>query len=313
MNAALARLDRLLPLWPETDAILASALVIQSGAPVYWHNRYSKCARTEWFGPLVERRWSRMTPRVPLLNIGAGSCLATGSDGSEVTDDAECAAFVRRFCEFAAVTTVRDELARRIVHACGGAAELLPCPSIFAARSAGIKSAREGHVALNYMRGAGHYNLGDLPPGEIEAWETAFVKQARRLAAKHPCVMVCHDEREAAEARRLLPEIPVFRGTDWRDCLKVYAGCRLALVNRVHGAMAAASCGKAVVLAGNDTRLLTAAPMRRVRAHALPAREDELAASVAAALDAGDDPGVESFLDAAETAYVNLLRPHLPS
>lgn len=307
VNRLLSLLDRL-PLNRHADAVLGADLVIQSGAPVYWNNRFSKCARTEWFGPLIERRWARMNPRVPLMNLGAGSCLAAGSDGSEISGDAECRAFVRRFCELASLTTVRDPLALRIVRDCGGDATLLPCPSIFAARSAGIAPMREGHVALNYMRGAGHYDLAGAGPGVIAEWEAVFTRQARRLAKDHACVLVCHDARELAEARRLLPEIPSFFSSDWRDYLKIYSGCRAALLNRVHGAMVAAAAGAPVVLVGNDTRLLTAGPMRGIRALSMPASEDDIGWSIDAALARGRDSEAETFLDANEAAYTDLLR-----
>lgn len=306
-NRLLSLLDRL-PLNRATDAVLGADLVIQSGAPVYWNNRFSKCARTEWFGPLIERRWARMIPRVPLLNLGAGSCLAAGSDGSEVSGDAECRAFVRRFCELASLTTVRDPLALRIVRECGGDATLLPCPSIFAARSAGISQPREGHVALNYMPGAGHYDLAGAGEDVVAEWEAVFSRQARRLARSHSCVLVCHDARELAEAGKLLPEIPAFFSSDWRDYLKVYGGCRAALVNRVHGAMVAAAAGAPVVLLGNDTRLLTAEPMRSIRAHALPASEQDIARSMDAALAEGLGNETGALLDATEAAYACLLR-----
>ena len=310
VNRLLSSLDWL-PLDAQSDAVLAADILIQSGAPVYWNNRFSKCARTEWFGPLIERRWARTRPRPPLLNLGAGSCLATGSEGAEVSGDPECRAFVRRFCEIASVTTVRDELALRIVRDCGGTAELLPCPSVFAGRAAGIAPSDDGHVALNYMPGAGHYDLADLGAGAAAGWESIFARQARRIVRSHPCVLVCHDSREVAEARRLLPGVPVFFSSEWRDYLKIYAGCRAALVNRVHGAMVAAAAGVPVVLLGSDTRLLTASLMRGIRVHAMPAREEEITRSVDAAVAEGRNTGARAFLDETEAAYAAILRRHI--
>ncbi|MDZ4287150.1 MAG: polysaccharide pyruvyl transferase family protein [Prosthecobacter sp.] len=306
----LSNLADSLPLNEKTDGILNSDIVVQCGAPVYWKNRYSSCAGTEWFGPLIERRWTRVRDRVPLLNLGAGSCQALASDGSEVWEDPACRKFIQDFTSAASLTTVRDCLAQQIVRQCGHEVPLLPCPSIFAPQAAGVPYDPRDYVALNYMPAAGHYDLAEQGETVRLAWERRFCESARALARRHPCLMVCHDHREYEEAGRLLPELPRSLTLDWRDCLKAYAGCQFALVNRVHGGVAAAAMGKPVLLIGNDSRLFSAKLVPGVRTLPVTAGREEydqcvrdLEENLAAALP--------SFLRKAERDYLELLKPAL--
>lgn len=248
-----------LPLRPATDQLLRSQMVVQCGAPVYWKNRYSKCSQAEWFAPLIQKRWAFMQPSVPLLNLGAGSCLAPGSDGSEVADDPECRKFIETFTSAAAITTVRDSVAANILRLCGHTVPQLPCPSLFAPQAAGIATQPGEFVALNYMPSGGHYDLAGGGMHLARQWESTFIQTARQLARQHRCLIICHDSQEAALAARLLPELPRFFSASWRDYLDAYSRCHFAVVNRVHGAMAVAALGKKALLIGNDTRVLTTA------------------------------------------------------
>ena len=61
---ATSKLDRLMPVVSTTDKVRRADILVQSGAPVYWTDPKGDCAHTEWWGPLIERRWlpvSRMT------------------------------------------------------------------------------------------------------------------------------------------------------------------------------------------------------------------------------------------------------------
>jgi hypothetical protein len=303
-------LDRL-PLNHAADAVLRSDLVIQSGAPVYWKNRYSSCAQTEWFEPLIERRWTQVQDRVPLLNLGAGACQAPGSDGSEVAHDASCRAFIRKFHSLAALTTVRDPLAQQILRNCGVDAPLLPCPSIFASRAAGIQRTAGQYVALNYMPLGGHYDLADAGPEVSRKWERVFVEQVRKLASEQRCLLICHDQREVAAAARLLPEVPRFFSHHWQDYLRAYARSSRAIVNRVHGAVVTAAMGRPVLLVGNDTRMLTAAAFPGVTTLPVTADEPTLKSAMMALLGAPEAPGVAAHLQKAEIDYLVRLQPLL--
>jgi len=308
---ALSRVDHLLPLNSKRDAILNCDLLIQCGAPVYWNNEYSSCARTEWFGPLIDRRWNSVRERVPLLNLGAGSCLPLGSDGSEVWADKACKAFAVEFTEAASQTTVRDGLAQRILQVCGQEVPLLPCPSVFAPLSAQVEGGDGGYVALNYMAGGGHYDLTGPAPGRRRQWEEMFVRQAHRIAAHFPCRMVCHDPAEVAEARRLLPGFEISFSQDWRDYVGIYAGCRFALVNRVHAAMVTAAAGRPVVLVGNDSRMLTAELLPSIQTLAFLPSEERLTAAVKEGMSHTGFCDLPPFLQQVADQYLALLSPVL--
>lgn len=312
LHRLLGRVVDLRPLKPASDAILSSDLAVQCGAPVYWRNRYSSCAQTEWYRPLIERRWRRVRGCVPLLNLGAGSCQALGSDGSEVASDPACREFIRGFTKAAALTTVRDVLAAEIVRECGYSVPMLPCPSIFAPLAAGCQPEPGRYVALNYMPMGGHYDLSGHADAEDtrQNWERRFVRAAEELAAREECLLICHSELEVREAERLLPQIPRLRAFDWRSCLQAYAGCRWAFVNRVHGGVVAGAMGKPVLLIGNDTRLLTADLIPGIRTLAVTADEGDFQEAFRQVQAAEPDhAGAAAFVAETEARYLELLRP----
>jgi len=307
----LSRAVDLLPFNASRDQVLSCDLLVQSGAPMYWKNRWSSCARTEWFTPLVEKRWRQISQHVPLLNLGAGSCQAWGSDGSEIVSDPDCRSFVDVFTRWSSVTTVRDRLAQSIVRQCGHEVPLLPCPSIFAPGALNIQGRPGEYIALNYMPQGGHYDLAGQGAGARRKWEDVFCKMARGLSRRQACLLICHDREEERQAGRLLPEIPRFYSGDWREYLQAYSRCSSAVVNRVHGAVVAAVMGKQVLLTGNDTRLLMAAEIPGVTV--LPVQEawdslDELVADLLR-MPAREQP--EAFIGIARERYLGLLSPIL--
>lgn len=311
-RSRLSRLADLLPFHAASDKVLDSDLVVQSGAPVYWKNQWSTCAHTEWFNPLIEKRWQRLQPRVPLLNLGAGSCQAWGSDGAEIVADAECRAFIDRFTRWSSLTTVRDALAQRILRQCGHEVPLLPCPSIFAPGSLGMSTSGAGdYLALNYMPLGGHYDLAERGAPVRQQWENTFCATARQLARNHECLLICHDRSELTAAERLLPELPRFHSTDWRDYLKAYSRCRMAVVNRVHGAVVTAAMGRRVLLTGNDTRLLMAAEIPGITVLSLHEVLDSFPGRVADWQNTPAPPSPTAFIEAARSRYLELLRPIL--
>lgn len=310
-RSRLSRLADFLPGLSMTDKVRGCDLLVQSGAPVYWRNRWSTCAQTEWFAPLIEKRWRQMPDQVALLNLGAGSCQAWGSDGSEIASDPDCRSFIDRFTRWSAVTTVRDKLAHSILHQCGHEVPLLPCPSIFAPEALGVQSQPGRYVALNYMPLGGHYDLSGRGDVARHQWQQAFCHTARDLARRQECLLICHDRMELEQAERLLPEIPRFHSEDWRDYLQAYSCCSSAVVNRVHGAVMAAAMGKQVLLTGNDTRLLMAAEVPGITVmpvdEALGSFHERVAALLR--LPARENPA--AFIAAAKSRYLELLRPLL--
>jgi hypothetical protein len=248
----LGRIDEVLPLTPGRDRILDCDVLVQSGAPVYWAHANHSCEQNEWWTPLMERRWIPSSAGRPLLNLAAGTCQPFDSDASEFARRPATLDYVRRFHDLSALTTVRDELSVRVLAHAGRSAELLPCTSIFAVDALGITPRSGEYVVLNYRRPSVGDTLG--VPVDADRWERRFVNFATDLAARIPCLLVCHDQREFESAARLLPGVPRFHSRHYADYLRVYAGARWGIVNRVHAGFALASLGKPAAIVGVDSR-----------------------------------------------------------
>ena len=163
------------------------------------------------------------------------------------------------------------------------------------------------------MPHAGHYDLAGEGPQQALRWEVAFCAAARRLAGRHPCLMICHDRKELAEAARLLPEVPRFFSASWQDYLDAYSRCRFAIVNRVHGAVVSAAMGKPVLLTGNDTRLLTAAEVPGIRIMPVSNAGRDFEGVVEEMHNLHPVPVPAAFIQKTRENYLNLLRSALSS
>ncbi len=249
----LSRFLDTIPLHPESDKILSCDLLVQSGAPVYWcFPDGSGCHTNEWFRPLIEKRYLRIKDEVPLINIGAGSCQPYKSSGSEFLENAACSAYIRRLHSLAAVTTVRDSLARAILHNIGLDAPLIPCPSLFARDRLRITPEPAEFVAVNFMPLGGHYGFGQLID-EAE-WQRTFVTFCTTIGRRHPVVLVCHDRKELGLAMKILPNVKRMFADSSRSCLSIYSRARCYIGSRIHGAFATASFGRPAFVIGSDSR-----------------------------------------------------------
>jgi hypothetical protein len=249
---ATSKLDRLMPVVSTTDKVRRADILVQSGAPVYWTDPKGDCAHTEWWGPLIERRWLPVSKGRAFLNLAGGTCQHYDSDGSEFSSKPAVLEHIRRFYDLTALTTVRDELSLRVLEQAQRKGILLPCTSIFAVDRLGIRPRAGEFVALNYMPAAGHYFLGQ--PIDTGKWEKRFVALARQIARDERVMVVCHNAKELEAAIRLVPEMERFHSDDYRDYLKLYSRAKWGLLNRVHGAFALASLGKPAAVVGSDTR-----------------------------------------------------------
>ena len=246
------RLDSALPVGPSSDRIASADILIQSGGPIYWTNPDGDCAHTEWWNPLVERRWLPFANGRPFLNLAGGTCQPYDSDGAEFNGRPDVLDHIRRFFDLTTLTTVRDQLSVEVLKRAGRKGILLPCSSLFAVDRLQIRSSAGDYVALNYMPAGGHFVLGQ--PIDADGWEKAFSSFASELARRERVVLVCHNQKEHDAARRLLPGLEVFRSSDYRDYLHFYSRARWGILNRVHGCFALASLGKPSAVVGSDSR-----------------------------------------------------------
>jgi hypothetical protein len=246
------RIDSALPLSPFHDKIRNADILIQSGGPIYWTSAEGSCAQTEWWDPLIERRWIPFAEGKPFLNLAGGTCQRYDSDASEFLDQPKVIDHIRRFYDLTALTTLRDSLSIEVLRQAGRQGVLLPCTSLFAVDRLGITAAPGEYVVLNYMPTGGHFLLGGSIDAEV--WEQRFVAFARGLAKREKVILVCHNQKESDEARRLLPEFQIFQSDNYVDYLRLYSRARWGLLNRVHGCFALASLGKPSAVVGSDSR-----------------------------------------------------------
>lgn len=246
------RIDSALPVGLASDRIASADILVQSGGPIYWTNPEGDCAHTEWWDPLVERRWLPFARGRPFLNLAGGTCQPYGSDGAEFAGRPDVLDHIRRFFDLTTLTTVRDQLSVEVLRLAGRTGILLPCSSLFAVDRLRLRPEAGDYVALNYMPAGGHFILGQ--PIDAAAWERAFAIFAAELSRKERVVLVCHNQKEQDAARRLLPGLEVFRSADYRDYLRFYSRARWGIMNRVHGSFALASLGKPSAVIGSDSR-----------------------------------------------------------
>lgn len=247
------RVDARLPLNRRTDKVLNSDLLVQCGTPVYWLHGQNSCAANEWFAPLVRRRWLQVRERVPLLNVAGGTCQTFHSDGAEFARSEETLEYIQEFFDLCSLTTVRDPLALSVLQHADRSAEVIPCPSLFAADRLRVSGERPEFVVLNYMRGGGHYAYGEKPTARN--WERTFLIFVSRLPCDEKYKFVCHTPEEAAELRRIMPKRDVLCFNTPREYLAVYARAKYGIVNRVHAAFAMAGFGRPCHVIGNDSRV----------------------------------------------------------
>jgi hypothetical protein len=247
------RVDKLLPLWLTRDRILEADLVVQSGAPVYWCNDELgwHCSVNEWYGPLIRRRFAR-NRKARLINLAAGTCQRYHSDGSEFMQCEQDKKHIREFHRLSAVTTVRDTLSQNILSMLDIKVPLIPCTSIFAIDEYGMKNEGDEYVAVNFMKGGGHYTFGQNI--DFDKWANCFSRLYYRIKETENIVFVCHDKKEINEALAIDRNAKYFFSDRHQDYMKFYARAKYGILNRVHGAFLLASYGKPSVVIGSDTR-----------------------------------------------------------
>lgn len=251
------RVDRIIPKTWSKDRVFEADILVQSGAPVYWCHETGggHCCDNEWYQPLIKERFSQ-NKNVKLLNLAAGTCQKYHSDGSEFCD--KCNAYIKEFYELAAVTTVRDTLAKAVLANIGIDVPVIPCTSIFAIDEHDLKSEGAEYVVVNYMKGGAHYTFGQNI--DFQKWENEFKKFYFELKEKERVVISCHNQKEVNEALALDPKAEIFyQKDDYLAYMKFYRKAKFGIMNRVHGAFLMASYGKPSIVIGNDSRAKMAA------------------------------------------------------
>ncbi len=249
-------------------------VIVQCGAPVMWPG----CHSSEWAVPLWDQVVGRLSERVAVLNLAAGSCYPWEAQPELVSDPGD-SDFLRRILSYSSVTTVRDELASRLAHELGTRAPTIPCSAFLVGRRFAIPSIDDGGMVLfNYMPGGGHFDWGqDI---DEKGWMTTARSLIERLSSRHRVAFVCHDAKEYAAAKDLNPDLPRFMPTTIEDYFSLIANSKAAVCNRLHAAVALGGAGIPSVSVGTDTRLLMVAaiglPFRYMKDIGVDELEEEL-------------------------------------
>lgn len=226
-------------------------LIVQCGAPVLWPN----CHQCDWAVPLWHHVVGRLSHRMPVLNLAAGSCYPWERQPMLITapKDAE---YLRAILGYCRLTTVRDALAKHLCSTLGVDTPLIPCSALLAARNYAGKIQHHAHgmVLINYMRGGGHYDWDQgIDPTD---WREVVKNLISRLQTRHKIAFLCHDETEWDLAGELDSTIPRLWPKNPQEYFTMVSEATVALCNRMHASIALAGLGIPSIAVCTDTRLL---------------------------------------------------------
>jgi hypothetical protein len=228
-------------------------VIVQCGAPVMW----SGCHRCEWAVPLWDQVVGRLSERVAVLNLAAGSAYPWEDQPQTIIEPSD-ADFLRRIMNYCKVTTARDALTSQLALTLGVSVPTLPCSAFLVGRRLrAFRPTDDGLVLFNYMPGAGHFEWRQGI--NHEAWLKTARLLIERLSKRHRVAFICHDRKEYEAAELVNPELPRFLPTTIREYLSIIANSKAAVCNRLHAAVALASTGLPSISVGTDTRLLMVA------------------------------------------------------
>ncbi|MCI0448095.1 polysaccharide pyruvyl transferase family protein [bacterium] len=230
-------------------------LILQCGTPVLWPN----CSQCEWAEPL----WDQVVGRLSnagksVVNLGAGSCYPWENQ-PEAVENPEDANYLGRILDYCRVTTVRDELAQKLLAPLGHICPLIPCPAFLAAGRFNIQNKPE-YFIINYMEKAGHYEWDQKIDGN--AWKQTMKAIIHRIKKTEKPLFLCHNQNELQLTEELDSSIPRFLPKSIPEFFSVLSTAKAALCNRLHASVAMAGFGVPAISVGTDTRLQMAATLK---------------------------------------------------
>jgi polysaccharide pyruvyl transferase WcaK-like protein len=223
--------------------------IIQSGAPVYFNN----CASMEWSKMIWEHVACRLAAKIPVLNIAAGSCYPWERIPGTFAD-AKDRCFIKAISSACRLTTVRDALSQRLLHALGFDVSLIPCSAILAAKNYPMPSKTQKYVFFNYMRRGTHFDFDqDI---DADKWEGTMRCLVACVKQRHPVAFICHSQEEYRLAEMLDHTVPRFFPQTVAEYFAIAAMGIAGVFNRMHAAVGFAGLGIPSVGVGGDTRML---------------------------------------------------------
>lgn len=245
-------LDSLLP-FNTQDKILSADKVIISGAPLYWCHpkKNSHSFQNEWFIPLIKKRLNEKK-QIYLLTLAIGSCQNYGDDSSHACND--CSMFLNDLYKHSTLLTVRDKYLQEVYALQSKKVSCIPCPSLFAKDTFGLKKERSDYIVMNCMEYGGHYDFLNII--DKENWQKKFIQLYQYFKTQQQVIISCHSQNEVSLIKNILPNADIFyKENDPKAYLYLYKNASFGIVNRIHAAYALASFGVQSIVIGNDSRV----------------------------------------------------------
>lgn len=225
-------------------------LIINCGTPVIWNG----CSYAEWAKVIWEHVFGRLSNKVPIMNLAAGSCYPFENQPKSFKDISENdAIYIKKISKIACLTTTRDVVAKKIFEESGEDISLLPCAAFISNFNVSIKNERNWFI-INYMEGAGHYDFSQNI--DKDKWEQIIKDVINKYRDKYKIVFLAHNKREFDISKIIDPTIPVCLPKTVEEYFSIISNGKIALCNRLHASIALAGLGIPSVSVGTDTRLM---------------------------------------------------------
>ena len=224
-------------------------MIVQCGAPVFWNG----CHLCEWAEPLWHNVVGRLSQRIPVLNLAAGSCYPLEHQPL-VVDDTRDADYLRAILGYCRTTTVRDTLAQRLCDSVGTQVPVIPCSAFLSGKNHEGAANDDGIILINYMTAGGHYDWGQKIDAAL--WRKTVKTLIGRLQRRHKLAFLCHDKNECNLAKEMDAAVPRLSPKNSQEYFAMVSRAKGAVCNRMHASVALASLGVPSVAVCTDTRLL---------------------------------------------------------
>lgn len=254
-----------------STAVSGADLVVQCGTPIVWPG----CAYAEWQRPLWEDVLRR-PGAAPALSVAGGSCYPwTRRDDFELSAEDERA--IRVMADTAEFVSVRDPLVAQIISKFAPSPAVFPCAATHAAQGERSRGDAEA-LMLNVMPRGGHFTWGQAL--DSTKWLESVDALVSVASAQHRIVFMCHSEDEFQLASQRWPHHEIAFPQSTSEYLAVCRSVRIAIVNRMHAAVALAGLGVPSIAIGTDTRLLMVEQTGQQIAYLGDVGADELVAAL---------------------------------
>ena len=224
-------------------------LLIQCGTPTLWNG----CRNSEWADPIWKDVFHRLSLQgKPVLNLGAGTCYGIETLPSTLLGDDD-EAFARLMIETCQLTTVRDQLARKLFSSIGCDVEVVCCPALLTGMTFTSPVSPTKKVVVNFMEGGGHFDWGQKI--DAHAWRESFNSMVAKLKQDGwDVVFIAHDSKEANTAKKYWPNFRCINSATMKEYFEVIRDAAFGVFNRMHASVAAAGLGIPSIAIGTDSR-----------------------------------------------------------